>query len=305
MNVVFLGTGGTIPTEKRKHPTLAVRREGEVFLFDCGEAAQTQIFKARLGIAPIRTILVSHLHGDHVLGIPGLLMTMTQNNRSESLLVVGPPGLDKWIRHVSEDLAFHPSFEVSIREVGPGPIAVSSQYEIHAFSLEHSIPTLGYRFQETQRPGRFKVAEATRLGVPKGPLWGRLQSGSTVRLEGGKEIHPAQVLGPPRPGLKIVYAVDSRPSHKTIQAASGADLLIHDGMFLSEDLDKAQARGHSTAAEAARVARRARAKRLALTHLSPRYRGEEKRFLEQACEIFPQTIVAEDLMEIEIRHTDS
>lgn len=305
MKVVFLGTGGTIPTERRKHPTLAIRRGGEVFLFDCGEGAQTQIFKARLGIAPIRAILVSHLHGDHVLGIPGLLMTMTQSNRSQPLLVIGPAGVTKWIRNIYEDLTFHSSFHISVREVEPGPVLVSSQYQIHAFSLEHSIPTLGYRFQEAERPGRFQVEEALRLGVPRGPLWGQLQSGYTVRLEGGKQVHSQQVLGPPRPGLKIVYAVDSRPCKETVQAAFEADILIHDGMFLSEDLDKAQARGHSTVAEAAQVALSAKARRLVLTHISPRYRGEENRFLKQACKIFSQTIVAEDLMEIEIRHANT
>lgn len=305
MKVVFLGTGGTIPTERRKHPTLAIRRGGEVFLFDCGEGAQTQIFKARLGIAPIRAILVSHLHGDHVLGIPGLLMTMTQSNRSQPLLVIGPAGVTKWIRNIYEDLTFHSFFHISVREVEPGPVLVSSQYQIHAFSLEHSIPTLGYRFQEAERPGRFQVEEALRLGVPRGPLWGQLQSGYTVRLEGGKQVHPQQVLGPSRPGLKIVYAVDSRPCKETVQAAFEADILIHDGMFLSEDLDKAQARGHSTVAEAAQVALNAKARRLVLTHISPRYRGEENRFLKQACKIFSQTIVAEDLMEIEIRHANT
>ena len=305
MKVVFLGTGGTIPTERRKHPALALRWEGDIFLFDCGEGTQTQIFKARIGIAPIRAILVSHLHGDHVLGIPGLLMTMTQSNRSHPLMVIGPAGVAKWIRHIYEDLTFYPSFHISVREVEPGPVLVTSQYQIDAFPLEHSsILTLGYRFQETERPGRFRVEEALRLRVPKGPLWGRLQSGQAVKVEGGKQIHPQQVLGPPRPGLKIVYAVDSRPCGETIRAAFEADLLIHDGMFLSEDLDKAEARGHSTATEAAQVASAAMVRRLVLTHTSPRYRGEEKGFLKQACDVFPQTVVAEDLMEIEICHVE-
>lgn len=302
MKVVFLGTGGTIPTERRKLPALAIRREGDVFLFDCGEGAQTQIFKARLGIASIRAILISHLHGDHVLGLPGLLMTMTQSNRSQPLVVIGPAGVAKWIRHIGEDLTFHPSFHINVREVESGPVLVSSQYQIHAFSLEHSIHALGYRFQETERPGKFRVDEALRLGVPIGSLWRCLQSGHVVTLEGGKQVHPQQVLGPPRPGLKIVYAVDSRPCGETVQAAFEADLLIHDGMFLSEDLVKAQARGHSTVTEAAQVASTAKVRRLVLTHISPRYRGKEKGFLKQACKVFPQTVVAEDLMEIEIRH---
>jgi ribonuclease Z len=229
---------------------------------------------------------------------------MTQNNRSDPLQVIGPAGVAKWIRHISEDLIFHPSFDIRVREVQPGPVLTSPQYEIHAFSLAHSIPTLGYRFQENERPGRFRVEEAIRLGIPRGPLWGRLQAGDTVRLEGGRQIHSRQVLGPPRPGLKIVYAADSRPCRETVQAASGADLLIHDGMFLAEDVDKAKDRGHSTATEAARVAFRAKARRLVLTHVSPRYRGEENRILKQASKIFSQTIVAEDFMEIEIHPED-
>jgi len=305
MKVVFLGTGGTIPTERRKHPTVAIKREGEVFLFDCGEGAQNQIFRVRLGIAPIRALLISHLHGDHVLGIPGLLMTMTQSDRSQPLLVIGPTGVAKWIHHLCEDLAFHPTFDLSVREVESGPVLVSPQYEIRAFFLEHSVLTLGYCFEETERPGRFRVEEAIRLGIPRGPLWGRLQKGETVRLEGEREVHPQQVLGSPRAGLKIVYAVDTRPSAETVRAASGADLLIHDGMFLSEDTEKAKARGHSTVTEAAQVALRAKVRRLALTHVSPRYRGAENRFLRQASEIFPQTIIPEDLTEIEIRHVDT
>jgi ribonuclease Z len=305
MKVVFLGTGGTIPTERRKHPALAIRREGDTFLFDCGEGAQTQIFKARLGIASIRAILVSHLHGDHVLGIPGLLMTMTQSNRSQPLIVAGPVGIVKWIGDMCEDLTFHPSFDVSVREIESGPVIVSPQYEIHAFSVEHGIVALGYCFEETKRPGRFQVEKALRLKIPKGPLWGRLQSGHSVSLEGGTQIHPDEVLTPSRRGRKVVYAVDSRPCAETVQAALDADLLIHDGMFLSEDLDKAQTRGHSTVAEAAQVASNARVGRLALTHLSPRYRGEEGRFLKQACKVFSQTVVAEDLMELEIPRVDT
>jgi ribonuclease Z len=305
MKVVFLGTGGTIPTERRKHPALALRRGGEVFLFDCGEGAQTRIFRARVGIAPIRAILVSHLHGDHVLGIPGLLMTMTQNNRSQPIMVIGPSGTDRWLTHIFKDLAFNPSFEVSIKEAQPGPVLVQSQYEIHAFALQHGTPTLGYRFEEKMRPGRFCVGAATGLGVPKGSLWGQLQSGRAVTLKDGREVHPREVLGPPRRGRKVIYAVDSRPCGETVEAASGADLLIHDGMFLSEDLDKAKARGHSTVKEAAEVASAAKVHRLVITHISPRYRGEENTFLKEATGLFPKTTVAEDLMELEIKYADS
>jgi ribonuclease Z len=302
MKVVFLGTGGTIPTEGRKHPALAIKREGDIFLFDCGEGVQTQIFKAHIGIARIRAILISHLHGDHVLGIPGLLMTMTQTNRSQPLLLIGPMGLDRWLRHIHEDLNFTPSFQLTVKEVEPGPVLVTTQFQIHAFYLKHSVLTLGYCFEEAEKPGRFQVEKALKREVPRGPLWGSLQSGEIVRLEGGRQVYPHQVLGPPRAGLKIVYAVDSRPYAKTIHAALKADLLIHDAMFLSEDLDKAQARGHSTAVEAAQVASAAGVGCLVLTHVSPRYRRREKDFLKEACEVFSETTVAEDLLEMDIRH---
>ncbi|MBW2058727.1 MAG: ribonuclease Z [Deltaproteobacteria bacterium] len=304
MKVVFLGTGGTIPTAKRKHPAVAMRWEGDVLLFDCGEGVQTQIFKTGLGIASIQAILISHLHGDHVLGLPGLLMTMTQSSRSRLLELIGPIGLARWIRHVCEDLNFRPSFEIAVREIKSGPALVSPKYRIHAFPLDHTVLTLGYCFEENERPGRFRVQEALRLRVPRGPLWGRLQAGQTVELEGGRKVHPWEVLGEPRPGIKVVYAVDSRPSKETLRAASGADLLVHDAMFLPQDLDKAKARGHSTTTEAAELASKARVRRLILTHISPRYHGQEKRILREARKIFPSSMVAEDLMEIEILHRD-
>ena len=304
MKVVFLGTGGTIPTEERRHPCLAIRREGDLFLFDCGEGAQTQISKARLGTGSLCAILLSHLHGDHVLGLPGLLMTMNQNNRIDPLVVIGPPGVAKWIDHIYEDFCLRPSFPVPVNEVGPGPVLVTPQYRIKAFPLRHSILTLGYCLEEAERPGRFQVDAALRLGVPKGPLWRQLQSGLTIKISGEREVHPQEVLGPSRPGIKVVYAVDSRPSPETVQAALAADLLIHDGMFLSEDFDKARNRGHSTVTEAAGVALASKARRLALTHLSPRYRGKEDHFLKQARQVFPETVVAEDLLEIEIRRPD-
>ncbi len=305
MKVLFLGTGGTIPTERRKHPALAIRREGEVFLFDCGEGTQSQIFKARLGIFPIRAIFISHLHGDPVLGIPGLLMTMCQGDRSQRLLIIGPSGIANWIRHIFEDLDFNPFFEIDIEEVESGLVFETPHYWVSAFPLDHGVPTLGYCFQETERPGRFLVDEALRLGVPQGPLWGKLQSGQTVVLAGGHRVESQQVLGSPRRGLKVVYAVDSRPCDETVRVAFQADLLIHDSMFSSEDGDKARARGHSTVVEAAEIARKAQVRRLTLTHLSPRYRGEEDRFIQEARAIFPETTVAEDLMEIEICHVDS
>jgi ribonuclease Z len=304
MKVVFLGTGGTIPTERRKHPSVALKREGELFLFDCGEGCQTQIFRARLGIGAFRAVFLSHLHGDHVLGIPGLLMTMSQSSRSQPLLLVGPAGVARWIDHLCEDLNFHPSFDISVKETDSGPVLVSPQYQVDAFPLEHRVFTLGYCFYERDRPGRFQTETALSLGVPRGPLWGRLQSGFSVTLEGGTEVHPAEVLGPPRPGRKIVYAVDSRPCKTTVQAAIEADLLVHDGMFLSEDADKAQERGHSTVAEAAQVASEARTKQLALTHISPRYRGVDQKLLEEASLIFPHTILGRDLLEVEIPRVD-
>ena len=304
MKIVFLGTGGTIPTEKRRHPCLALKREGELFLFDCGEGSQTQIFRARIGIGALRAIFLSHLHGDHVLGLPGLLMTMSQTSRCQPLLIIGPAGIATWVRHVCEDLNFHPAFQIDVKEVTPGAVFVSNHYRVDAFPLEHTVCTLGYSFCETDRPGRFQVEAAMKLGIPKGPLWGQLQSGSPVTLEGEREVHPSQVLGPNRPGRKVVYAVDSRPCQTTVQAATDADLLIHDGMFLSEDGDKARDRGHSTVTEAAQVARAARSRRLALTHISPRYRGEDQKFVDEATRVFPDTILGRDLMEVPIPQTE-
>jgi len=299
MKVVTLGTGGAIPTVRRSLPATVLIRQGEMLLFDCGEGTQLQMRRARVGYGRLTKIFISHLHGDHLAGLPGLLMTMSLLSRDKPLSIYGPPGLEQFVQVARKTFRFHHQYGLTIRESEGGLVDQGEGYRVTASPMDHSIFALGYALTEEDRPGEFNLQRAAELGIPEGPLFGRLQQGRGVTLEDGREVRPEEVLGPPRPGRKFVHALDTRPCEAVVKLARGADLLIHDGMFAEELAEDARQMGHSTAAGAARDAKAAGVRQLLLSHISQRYRSV-KVLLEEARIVFPNTLAARDLMSLEI-----
>lgn len=291
-----------MPTLRRSMPSVALVREGELFLFDCGEGAQMRFRNARLRFSRLRWVLISHLHGDHVLGLMGLLMSLQMSEHHDEVRIVGPSGIRDFVtvnkRLLRTDFAY-PIEIVELTEPG-GVIHDGPEYVIEAARLQHRVPTYGYAVAEKDRPGVFNVTAARALGVPEGPLWGRLQRGETLTLEDGSVVRPEQVLGPPRPGLRVAYITDTRPCEHARVLARGADLLIHEATFGAELAEEAVRKRHSTSVEAAETALAAGAKRLVLTHFSPRYLDTEP-LLAEAAERFGEVAVATDGLEITLR----
>ena len=265
--------------------SLAIRFEGRLYFFDAGEGAQIGLKKAKLGIKPLRVLAFSHMHGDHCLGAPGLLMMRAQVPDPEPLTVIGPPGIERFLTNVRESLEYYINYPIRFVEWEEGASETAYEDEFVRIlwgPMKHTSFCLGYRIEEHPRPGKFRAAAAKALGVPEGPLWGKLQKGLTVTLEDGTEIAPEQVLGDSRPGRTVCYAVDTRPNKVLYRLCSKADLAFLDGMFLPEQQAEAEQRGHMTVDDAARVAARAEAKRAVLVHISPRYRPEDDDKLAQA-----------------------
>jgi ribonuclease Z len=302
--VTFLGTGSGTPTLTRNLACVAVQRAGELILFDCGEAAQIQYRRAGLPFGKLTAICISHLHGDHVTGLLGLLMSLQMADRMAPLRLYGPPGLEEYVRCCRR--ALHTAFAYRLEVVearGPRLLWEAGEYSVQCRPLEHRLFCLGFALEERTRPGRFQLERARELGVPEGPLFGRLQRGETVVLPDGREVRADQVLGPPRRGLKLAYCTDTRPSAATIELARGADLLIHEGTFAADMEAEANAKGHSTVVQAAEIARRADVRRLALTHISPRY-ADSGMLREQARAVFADSVVVDDLTRICLYHED-
>jgi len=300
LRVVFLGTAGSVPTPKRALPTIAIQRKDELILFDCGEGAQRQMIQARVGFHRKTKVFVTHMHGDHVLGLPGLFQTMALLDRKRNLEVYGPVGIKAFVEAIERTVQFALTFPIEITEIeGVGVVCEEKEYKVHAVSVDHVVPSLAYALIEKPRPGKFNLKRAKALGVPEGPLWSRLQHGSAVKLPNGKVVKPEEVVGKPRPGRKIVFSGDTRPTRELVKFAEKADLLIHDATFDDQLKERAGEDGHSTPSQAAETAKKAGVKRLILTHVSARY--ERTGLLrKQARKVFPQTDVAEDFLCIEI-----
>jgi len=300
LSVVFLGTGGSVPTVKRGLPAILVQREGEQLMFDCGEGVQRQMVKARCGFHRVTKVFITHMHGDHLLGLPGLLQTMAMLNREKKLEVYGPAGVAQFLECVRETVQFVLTFEVEVHEVEKaGTICEENDYEVNAVWASHVIPSLAYAFVEKPRAGRFFPEKAKKLGVPEGELWSRLQRGHDVKLPDGTVVRSKQVLGAPRTGRKIAYTGDTRPFKACAKFAAGADLLVHDATFDDDLADRAFEDGHSTVSQAAEAAKEAKAKRLILTHISARY-DDTSKLLKKTKKTFKETQVAEDFMKVEI-----
>ena len=299
IDVVFLGTGGSLPTRERGLPSVALRRDGELLLFDCGEGTQRQMMHAGLGFNRPTSIMISHLHGDHVLGLPGLIQTMSSLARDKPLVVLGPEGLSRFFKSMHGTLGFASTFPVKLTELKPGTRLERNGYSITVVLAKHDITCLAYAVEEKKRPGRFHPDKARKIGVPEGPLWKELQHGKEVRV-GGKLVRPHQVVDAPRRGLKVVYAIDTRPSDSVRSVAKGADLLIHDGGFAEDRKDKAREYYHSTAREAASIAKSSKCQRLALVHISAVTR-DDSILAKEAKRVFKNTIVPRDLMTLSLK----
>jgi len=305
LRVVFLGTAGSIPTLDRNLPAIAVQRKGELILFDCGEGVQRQMIRAGIGFHRKTKVFITHMHGDHVLGLPGLFQTMSLLDRDRKLEVYGPPGTKAFVEATQQTVQFTLTFPIEVFETEEaGVMCAEREYEVHAIWVDHVIPSLAYALTEKPRPGKFHPEKAVALGVPEGPFWSKLQHGLTIELPSGLVVEPKEVLGPARPGRKIVYGGDTRPVKNLAEFAENADLLIHDASFDDELWEKAREDGHSTPSQAAETAKRAGAKRLILTHVSARYK-DPSLLLEQAKKIFPRVEVAEDFMKIDLPLLDA
>ena len=299
MKVTLLGTGGAIPTLRRSLPALALQRDGDFFLFDCGEGTQVQIVRASLSPGKLFAIFLSHLHGDHVTGLPGLLMTIMHQGREKPLRIFGPPGIREYINLNRKCLGFNPPYGLEIRELTEGKFFSGPGFWMEAVAVDHRLHTLAFSLVEEPRPGRFFPEKAKNLGIPEGPLFGKLQRGETITLENGREITPSMVMSPPRKGRKFVYATDTRPCPQVVTFAHEADLLVHEGMFAQDMEEEANLKGHSTCAQAARIASEAKVKKLVITHISTRYQRTNE-MLYEARSVFPKTVIGQDLMEFEI-----
>jgi ribonuclease Z len=299
LTATFLGTGAATPTVDRNVAGLAVQRDGETLLFDCGEGNQRQMMRYAVGFS-FTEIFFSHYHADHILGVTGLLRTMGLQDRSAPVTLYGPRGAQKILGTAISLGIERNKFPVDIREIRPGDRLPREEYDIVVFETDHRPDTVGYALAEHTRLGRFNPDRARELGVPEGPLWGRLHKGETILLDDGRQISPADLVGSPRRGRTLVYSGDTRPSLAVVEAARGADLLIHEATFGSDELERAKETGHSTAAEAARVAVEAGVRRLVLTHISPRYTRDAPELLAEARAIFPETVIARDGMVVDV-----
>lgn len=305
MRVTFLGTSGAVPTTERNPSALLVEREGDRLLFDCGEGTQRQMMRFETGF-DVGHVFITHLHGDHVLGLAGLLQTWDFNERERPLAIHAPAGTRSRVKQLIAPTNEQPSYPVRIHQIEAGDTVLDrEEYEVRAIDVDHQTNAVGYTLVEDDRKGRFDREKAEELGLEPGPKYSKLHRGKAVEHD-GRMIKPEKVVGPPRPGRTVVYTGDTRPTESVIDAAEDADLLIHDGTFGDEHRDRAKKTAHSTAREAATVARDAGAKRLALTHLSTRYTGRGWQLEDQAEDVFDgRVFMAHDGMRVDVPYPDA
>jgi ribonuclease Z len=304
MKIVLLGTSSAVPTLSRGLSSTAVVRDGDVFLFDCGEGTQLQLMRSSVRRSRIHSIFIGHLHGDHLYGIAGLLSTMHLDGREEPLNVFGPEGIRNYLNASfrTGDLQF--TFSLRVKEFPRGfrgRVLDEEDFYVDALPLDHSIFCLGWRLQEKTKPGTFNLEEAQKLGIPRGPMYGKLQHGESVGLPDGRVITPSMVLGEPRPGKSVVYCLDTQFTERSIELAENCTALIHESTFGTEEMDLARDRKHSTMEDAAHVAKEAKVGWLVATHFSSRYDNRQvAKIGNDARAIFENITVGRDLLEIDI-----
>jgi ribonuclease Z len=300
LSIIFLGTGGSWPTVKRNVTSIALKRAGEIILFDCGEGTQRQFQKSNLSYMQISKIFITHFHGDHFLGIPGLIQTMQLNDRENPLHIYGPKGMKKLTSQLLSLGYFKPNFKINTYEVDEGDVLDFKEYTVKPLKVKHGVPTLAYSFEEKTRSGKFNKPKALKLGIPEGHLFSKLQRGKTITLKDGRKITSDMVLGPPRNGRKIVISGDTIPTDTIIGFAKDADVLIHEATFASDLEEIANEYGHTTASQAAEIAQKANVEKLFLTHISPRYLDKE--ILEkEAQKVFKKSFIPKDFQEYDVK----
>ncbi len=299
MKLVFLGTSASQPTENRGLSCICLERDGEILMFDAGEAAQISYMKSGLGWNKKMKMFVTHLHGDHCVGILGLLQTMSMQKRTETLEIFGPSGIDQFIAANIKILNFGLSFPVLITIIKEGKIFENEKYSMYVCKANHSVTAFSYLFEEKDKPGRFNVEKAKELDIPEGELWNKLQNGNEITIN-EKTIKPEQVLGEKRSGKKIGISGDTMPTKELEKFFKECDYLVFDSTFVDEEKQRAEDTCHSTAKQAATLGKNAKVKNLILTHFSARYK-DEVRHLKEAKEIHNSVTTARDLLEIEIK----
>jgi ribonuclease Z len=306
VEVIFLGTSSGVPTRSRNVSSVALRlpQRGEVWLFDCGEGTQHQLLRSALKLGQISRIFITHMHGDHVFGLPGLLATCGMAGHATRIDLYGPADLDDYLRACVQLTRTNFAYPIEVHTVEPGLVYEDEEFAISCLPLKHRIPAFGYRVSEKDRPGRFDVERAARLGIPPGPLYGRLKRGERVTLPDGRHVNGAELCGATQPGRHIAYCTDTTFSENAVELAHDADLLIHEATYVEQDEALARRSQHSTAQMAARVASLAHAGKLILTHFSPRYAPgnavEPEALLAEARAVFPNTEMARDFLTIEV-----
>jgi ribonuclease Z len=301
--VTFLGTSAARPTVERNVSGIALVREGETLLFDCGEGTQRQMMRFGVSFA-LRDIFFTHFHADHFLGVIGLMRTLGLQGREEPMRLWGPKGAKAVLKTALTLGVERVPFDVAIEEVKPGEVLPRDGYALHVFATEHGGGSVGYALVEAQRFGRFNPDKVREAGIPEGPLWGKLQRGEAIELADGRRLTADGFVGPPRPGRKVVLTGDTRPTAAVVDAAQGADLLVHEATFGEEDKARAMETNHSTAREAAQVALAAKVRRLVLNHLSARYSISADELVKEAREVFGEVVAAKDGMTVEVSFPD-
>ncbi len=306
LRVTFLGTSGAVPTTDRAPSAIYLNREGDGLLFDCGEGTQRQMMRFNTGF-DTTAVFITHLHGDHILGIPGFVQSLSFNGREKPMTIYTPQGTGGQIKTLLTVGDYEPAFPIEIIELSAGDIArETDEYVIRAFQTHHRTNSVGYALVEGDRPGRFDRQKAEEeLEIPPGPAYGQLHAGESVELDDGRVIEPDEVVGEPRPGRKVIYTGDTRPVDATVEIAADADLLIHDATFAADNAERARKTAHSTGSEAGNIAARADVKRLALTHISSRYGADASPIKRQAeAECSGEVMLATDGQTIEIPFAD-
>ncbi len=306
MEAFILGCGGMMPLPYRHLTSVLLRREGDLFLFDGGEGTQVSLKRLNLKWKKISAIFVSHTHADHVTGLPGILMLSAQVERKEPLYIYGPPKIAEYIETSRKVLDMYINYPIVVKEISaPCVVHEGDDFKVRAFPLDHTKTCVGYTLEEADRPGEFKPEKAYSLGLPAGPLWGKLQKGFSVQTPEGVTVNPEDVMGAKRKGRKFSFVTDTLYKDSIAKEVSDSDLLICEGMFEEALIDQAREKKHMTAGQAGKIASDAKVKRMCLIHYSPRYTDRELQILlEEARENYPTAELSRDRMHIEIPYED-